>query len=489
MTTRPAAVIILAAGEGTRMKSSTPKVLHRIGGRPLLGHAIRAARQTAAAHVVTVVRHGRDEVVAFCAESDPDVLVADQDDIAGTGRAAQCGLDVLPRELVGTVLVTYGDVPLLTGQTLLELTEAHEASGSAVTVVTASVADPTGYGRVLRDRDGTVVGIVEQRDATPAQRAITEVNSGIYAFDAAVLRDALERVGTDNVQGERYLTDVLAITHAEGRRVSAHPVQDRWQTEGVNDRSQLARLGAELNRRVCERWMRDGVSIVDPATTWIDDDVTIGPDTTVLPGTQLVGATTIGARAVVGPEVTLTDTEVGDGAQVRRAEAVLAVIGPDATVGPYSYLRPGTRLGAGAKIGGFVETKNATIGDGAKVPHLSYAGDVTIGEGANIGAGTIFANYDGMAKHHSTVGRHSFVGSNSVVVSPVEVGDGAYVAAGSTLTGDVAPGQIAVGRGRQRNIDGWVARARAGTKSAEAAAAAIDAARHRADPQGEDQSA
>ncbi|HET6662858.1 MAG TPA: DapH/DapD/GlmU-related protein, partial [Acidimicrobiales bacterium] len=232
---------------------------------------------------------------------------------------------------------------------------------------------------------------------------------------------------------------------------------------------QLAAIGRELNRRVCERHMRAGVTVVDPATTWIDVDVTIGQDTTVLPGTQLLGATTIGEHVVLGPEVTLTNTEVGDGAQVTRAVANLAVIGPGATVGPYSYLRPGTRLGARGKIGGFVETKNADIGEGAKVPHLSYAGDVTIGEGANIGAGTIFANYDGVAKHHSRVGRHSFVGSNSVVVSPVDVGDGVYVAAGSALTKDVEPGQIAIARGRQRNVDGWVARARAGTATATAA--------------------
>jgi bifunctional UDP-N-acetylglucosamine pyrophosphorylase/glucosamine-1-phosphate N-acetyltransferase len=253
-------------------------------------------------------------------------------------------------------------------------------------------------------------------------------------------------------------------------------LDDLWQTEGVNDRVQLAAVGRELNRRVCEQHMRAGVTIVDPATTWIDVDVSIGQDTTVLPGTQLLGATSIGREVVVGPETTLTDTEVGDGAQVTRAVTNLAVIGPRATVGPYSYLRPGTRLGAGGKIGGFVETKNADIGDGAKVPHLTYAGDVTIGEGANIGAGTIFANYDGAVKHHSTVGRHAFVGSQTVVISPVHVGDGAYVGAGSALTSDVEPGQIAVARGRQRNIDGWVARARAGSKTAAAAAEA--AARH-----------
>jgi bifunctional UDP-N-acetylglucosamine pyrophosphorylase / glucosamine-1-phosphate N-acetyltransferase len=471
-TPRPAAVIVLAAGEGTRMKSATPKVLHPIGGVTLVGHAIRAARATGAEHVGVVVRHDRDRVVAVCSSIDADLVFADQDEVKGTGRAVECGLLALPAGLSGTVLVTSGDVPLLTGDTLVELTRAHADSGCAVSVVTAHLADPTGYGRVVRGDGGRVEKIVEQKDATGAERALTEINSGIYAFEAQVLRDALAHVGTDNAQGEKYLTDVIAIVRDAGHPVRAHVLDDLWQTEGVNDRVQLAAVGRELNRRVCERHMRAGVTIVDPATTWIDVDVSIGQDTTVLPGTQLLGATTIGTDAVVGPEVTLTDTEVGDGAQVSRAVANLAVIGPGATVGPYSYLRPGTRLGAGGKIGGFVETKNADIGDGAKVPHLTYAGDVTIGEGANIGAGTIFANYDGVAKHHSTVGRHSFIGSQTVVVSPVDIGDGAYVGAGSALTDDVEPGQIAVARSHQRNIDGWVARARAGTKTAAAAEAA-----------------
>ncbi len=472
---RPAAVIVLAAGEGTRMKSSTPKVLHRIGGTTLLGHAVRAARHTGAEHVAVVVRHAREQVVAFCAELDDDLVIADQDEVKGTGRAVECGLDALPREVTGTVLVTYGDVPLLTGETLALLTEAHAESGSAVSVVTAHLEDPTGYGRVVRDADGRVARIVEHKDASAEERAITEINSGIYAFDAGLLREALASVGTDNVQGEKYLTDVVQIAREAGRPVRAHVVDDPWQTEGVNDRVQLAQLGRVLNERVCERHMRAGVTIADPATTWIDVDVTIGQDTTVLPGTQLLGATSIGTEAVIGPEVTLTDTEVGDGAEVTRAVAHLAVIGAGATVGPYSYLRPGTRLGVGGKIGGFVETKNAEIGDGAKVPHLTYAGDVTIGEGANIGAGTVFANYDGVAKHHSRVGAHSFVGSHTVVISPVEVADGAYVAAGSALTQDVGPGQIAVARARQRNVDGWVARARAGTRTAEAAERALAA--------------
>jgi bifunctional UDP-N-acetylglucosamine pyrophosphorylase / glucosamine-1-phosphate N-acetyltransferase len=473
-TPRPAAVIVLAAGEGTRMKSATPKVLHRIGGTTLLGHAVRAARGTGAEHVEVVVRHERDRVVEFCAAFDDGLVIADQDEVKGTGRAVECGLDALPADLSGTVLVTYGDVPLLTGETLVALTAEHEASGSAVSIVTAHLPDPTGYGRVVRDVGGRVERVVEQKDASDDERAITEINSGIYAFEAAVLREALAGVGTDNAQGEKYLTDVVAIARGLGREVRAHVVEDVWQTEGVNDRVQLAALGRELNRRVCERHMREGVTIVDPATTWIDVDVAIGPDTTVLPGTQLLGATTVGSGAVIGPEVTLTDTEVGDGAEVQRAVARLAVVGPGATVGPYSYLRPGTRLGARGKIGGFVETKNADIREGAKVPHLTYAGDVTIGEGANIGAGTIFANYDGVAKHHSTVGRHSFVGSATVVVSPVDIADGAYVAAGTALTADVDPGQIAVARTHQRNVDGWVERRRAGTRTAAAAAEALE---------------
>jgi bifunctional UDP-N-acetylglucosamine pyrophosphorylase/glucosamine-1-phosphate N-acetyltransferase len=451
------------------MRSTTPKVLHRIGGVPLLGHAVRAARETGADHVGVVVRHGREEVVELLMSIDDDLVIADQDDVKGTGRAVECALEALPADLTGTVLVTYGDVPLLTGETLNELTTAHTETASAVSVVTAHLADPTGYGRVVRNSEGQVERIVEHEEATAEERALTEINSGIYAFDAALLREALRQVGTDNVQGEKYLTDVIAVARAAGRPVRAHVVEDLWQTEGVNDRVQLAALGRELNRRVCERHMRAGVTVVDPATTWIDVDVTIGRDTTVLPGTQLLGATTIGAHVVLGPEVTLTDTEVGDGARVTRAVANLAVVGPGATVGPYSHLRPGTRLGARGKVGGFVETKNADIGAGAKVPHLSYAGDVTIGEGANIGAGTIFANYDGVAKHHSTVGRHSFVGSNAVIVSPVEVGDGSYVAAGSAVTQDVEPGQIAVARGRQRNVDGWVARTRPHTATAAAA--------------------
>ncbi len=471
---RPTAVIVLAAGEGTRMKSTTPKVLHTIGGRSLVSHAMRAGRGAGPTHLAVVVRHERDRVAEHVTALDPDVVLADQDEVKGTGRAVECALDALPADLSGTVVVTYGDVPLLTAETITDLVDQHVAAQGAITIVVATLTDPTGYGRIVRGTDGGVEKVVEQKDATPEQRALTEVNSGIYAFDAALLREALAEVGTDNAQGEKYLTDVVAVARSKGHRVRAHVVADLWQTEGVNDKVQLSRLGVELNRRTVEQVMRDGAIVIDPATTWIDSDVTIGPDTVVHPGTQLHGATTVGRECTIGPDTTLVDTEVGDGASVVRTQALLATIGAGAEVGPFSYLRPGTVLGDEGKIGGFVETKNAQIGRGAKLPHLSYCGDATIGEGANIGAGTIFANYDGITKSRTTVGAQSFVGSNSVIVAPVTIGDGVYVAAGSAITKDVAPGELAVTRATQRNVDGWVARRRAGTRTDAAAREALD---------------
>ncbi len=350
---RPAAVIVLAAGEGTRMMSATPKVLHAIGGRSLVGHAIVVARGLNPHHLVVVIRHERDRVAAHLAQIAPDAIVADQDEIKGTGRATECGLDALPADLTGTVLVTYGDVPLLSTATLASLVAEHESQGAAVTVITAVVPDPTGYGRILRDADGSVAGIVEQKDATTPQRAIDEINSGIYAFDGALLRQALAQVGTDNAQGEKYLTDVLAIAHSRGGSVRAFVIEDRWQTEGVNDRVQLARLGAELNRRVVEGWMRAGVTVVDPATTWIDSDVAIGRDSLIRPGCQLLGATTIGAQVQIGPDVTITSSEVEDGATLRRAEVTHALVGAGAIVGPYSVVGPGSALGPRAEVGAF----------------------------------------------------------------------------------------------------------------------------------------
>jgi bifunctional UDP-N-acetylglucosamine pyrophosphorylase/glucosamine-1-phosphate N-acetyltransferase len=461
-------VVVLAAGEGTRMKSSIPKVLHPVGGRTLVHHAVTAAGDLEPAHLVVVVGHGRDQVVAHLAEVAPKAATVVQEEQLGTGHAVQVALEELPR-LDGTVVVTYGDVPLLTAEVLRALLDTHAEQRNAVTILTAHLSDPTGYGRVLRGDGDQVVAVVEQKDATREQLAVREVNSGVYAFDADALRDGLGRLDSENAQGELYLTDVVGHATAAGHRVGAIAVSDTWAVEGANDRVQLAALHRELNRRTVEAWMRAGVTVVDPATTWIDADVTLDRDVVLEPNTILRGSTTVATGAVIGPNCLLEDTEVGERAEVVNATSHGAVIGPGATVGPYTYLRPGTRLGRGAKAGGFVEMKKAELADGAKVPHLSYVGDATIGEGANIGAGTIFANYDGVTKSHTRVGAHSFVGSDSVLVAPVEIADGSYVAAGSTVTGPVAPGELAVARGKQRNIAGWVARRRAGTRTAAAA--------------------
>ena len=470
---RPAAVIVLAAGSGTRMRSSRNKVLHRIGGRSLVGHAIHAARGLDPAHLVVVVGNQREQVAPHVAEVDPAALVAVQEEQNGTGHAVLRGLEQVP-EVAGTVVVTYGDVPLLTTQTLEGLVATHEGERNAVTVLTAVVDEPFGYGRILRDPAGAVTAIVEEKDATEQQRGVREINSGIFAFDATVLHDALSRVGSDNAQGEMYLTDVLGIAHADGGRVGAVVTEDLWQGEGVNTRAQLARLGAELNRRTLERWMAEGVEVVDPATTWVDVTVQLAPDVSLRPGVQLHGSTTVASGAVVGPDTTLTDVEVGADASVVRTHGSGAEIGPGASVGPFAYLRPGTVLGADGKIGTFVETKNARIGEGAKVPHLSYVGDAEIGEGANIGAGTIFANYDGVTKHRTTVGRQAKTGSNNTFVAPVEIGDGAMTGGGTVVRRDVPPGALAVSGGPQRNLEGWVPANRAGTPTAAAAETAPD---------------
>ncbi|SDN87945.1 bifunctional UDP-N-acetylglucosamine diphosphorylase/glucosamine-1-phosphate N-acetyltransferase GlmU [Actinacidiphila guanduensis] len=469
---RPAAVVILAAGEGTRMKSATPKILHPICGRTLVGHAVAAARALDPEHLVVVVGHGREQVAAHLAEVDPRALTAVQEEQLGTGHAVRTALEELGRkgvELDGTVVVTYGDVPLLTAATLADFTAVHRAEGNAVTVLTAQVPDPTGYGRIVRGSDGQVTAIVEQKDASEALRAVREVNSGVYAYDARLLAEALGKVTTDNAQGEEYLTDTLAILREAGHRVGAHVAADHHEIAGVNDRVQLAAARRALNDRLLRQAMLDGATIVDPATTWLDVTATLAPDAVVHPNTQLLGATSIGEGAEVGPNCTLTDTVVGEGARVRDAVAEQAEIGPQATVGPYAYLRPGARLGRAAKAGTYVEMKNASIGEGTKVPHLSYVGDATIGDHTNIGAATVFVNYDGEHKHHTVIGSYCKTGADNMFVAPRVIGDGVYTAAGSVITKDVPSGSLAVARGQQRNIEGWVARKRPGSAAAQAA--------------------
>jgi bifunctional UDP-N-acetylglucosamine pyrophosphorylase/glucosamine-1-phosphate N-acetyltransferase len=458
------------------MRSRTPKVLHRLAGRSLVEHAVRAAAGLGPVRMAVVVGHGRDAVGEHLAEVekgiDATITVAVQDQQHGTGHAVGCALDVLG-ELAGTVLVTYGDTPLLDTVTLTALLTEHATTGNAVTVLTADVPDPHGYGRIVRDADGTVAEIVEQKDTTPEQAAITEINSGVYAFDAAVLADALGRLSTDNAQGELYITDVLAIARGDGHRVGSWTCADPWLVEGVNDRVQLAALGKELNRRLTEHWMRAGVTMIDPDTVWLDAGVELARDVVLEPNVQLRGATTVGEGSVVGPDTTLTDVRIGADAKVVRTHGSESTIGDGANVGPFAYLRPGSVLHDKGKIGTFVEVKNSEIGEGTKVPHLSYVGDATIGEYSNIGAASVFVNYDGVTKRRTVVGSHVRTGSDNMFVAPVTVGDGAYSGAGAVLREDVPPGALAVSAGTQRNIEGWVLRKRPGTPAADAAQRAL----------------
>jgi bifunctional UDP-N-acetylglucosamine pyrophosphorylase/glucosamine-1-phosphate N-acetyltransferase len=453
------------------MKSATPKVLHPLLGRTLLGHVLVAAGAAEAEQTVVVVGHQAEQVREHLAEVSPAALPVLQAVQNGTGHAVRIALEAAP-EATGTIVVLNGDVPLLRPETVASLIEAHESASRAATVLAAAVADPSGLGRIVRDASGGLARIVEERDASAEERAIREINAGIYVFEAAALRAALGKLSTENEQGEEYLTDVFGLLVEVGSPVGVFVAPDAEETLGANDRAQLAGLRALLRDRVNTAWMRSGVSILDPATAWIDVTVTLEPDAVIDQNTQLKGVSSVAAEAVIGPDTTLIDTSVGAGATVLRAHAVGAEIGPEAAVGPFSYLRPGTRLGRKSKIGGFVEAKNSELGEGAKVPHLSYVGDATIGARANVGAGTIVANYDGVRKSRTTIGEAAFVGSDTVLIAPVEVGPGAYVAAGSAIATDVPAGNLGVTRAQQRNVEGWTARRRPGTTSAAAAEAA-----------------
>ena len=472
-------VIVLAAGEGKRMKSALPKVLHTLLGRSLVGHVLAAAAPLAAERTLVVVGHGAEQVSGHLAEIAPGaepVLQAQQN---GTGHAVRISL---PPDVTGTVLVLNGDLPLVRPRTLAELVERHEAAKAAATLLTAEVADPSGLGRIVAGPGG-FERIVEERDASPAQRRIREINAGAYAFDAALLREALGKLSTDNDQGEEYLTDVLGLLVAAGHPVALHRAEDPDEALGANDRAQLAQLRALLRDRVNGDWMRAGVTIIDPATTWLDVTVTLDRDVQIEPNTQLRGATEVGEGALVGPDTTLTDVYVGPRANVVRTHGSASRIGPGASVGPYAYLRPGTVLGEKGKIGTFVETKNSEIGAGTKVPHLSYIGDTTIGEHTNIGAATVTVNYDGVTKHRTVIGSHARTGADNMFVAPVEVGDGAYTGAGTVVRRNIPPGALSVSGGPQRTFEGWVENRRPGT--AAAAAAARAAAQAASTPRGE----
>jgi bifunctional UDP-N-acetylglucosamine pyrophosphorylase / glucosamine-1-phosphate N-acetyltransferase len=459
---RPVSAVVLAAGEGTRMRSSAPKVLHPLCGRPMLLHVLDALELLPLQRIVVVVGHAAEHVTKTLQEQltgDVPVEFVEQHRPRGTGDAVSVALtaNAFDHDLEDDLIVVAGDVPLLRPETLARLATEHRRADAAASLLTARVPDPTGYGRIVRDEQGRVDRIVEQADADADELAIDEVNPSIYCFRRGLLAPALRRLSPENAQGEYYLTDVVAVLRQAGHVVLAVEAEDPTDAFGVNDRAQLAEAEAELRARINYRWMREGVGMTDPARTYLDTTVQLAPDVQLLPGTMLGGRTVVGRGAVIGPDTQLVDTVVGEDAIVRQTVARDSEIGDGATVGPYVSLRPGTRLAAGAHVGTFVEVKNSEIGEGAKVPHLSYVGDAEIGAGANIGAGNITANYDGKEKHRTKVGKNARTGSNTVLVAPIEVGEGAYTGAGAVVTRDVPAGALA--KGVPASIEeGWVAK-------------------------------
>jgi bifunctional UDP-N-acetylglucosamine pyrophosphorylase / glucosamine-1-phosphate N-acetyltransferase len=450
-----ATALILAAGEGTRMKSALPKVAHAILGVPMVSYVVDAAREAGCDRVVAVTGY-RAEVVE---ELLGEVECVRQDLQLGTGHAVMCAREVL--DASGSLLVLSGDSPLIRAETIAALVAAREEANAAVVLLTAHLSDPTGYGRIVRDGEGSVAAIVEQKDCTPVQCGIDEVNTGIYCFDAAALFEHLDRLSTDNAQGEFYLTDMVSLFVAEALSVRAIAVDDPLETLGVNSRVQLAEATKALQRRINESHMLAGVTMTDPDLVWIAPGVEIGRDTEVLPMTFLMGRTRVGERVTLGPDTRVTDSVIDDEATVDSSVLVGAEVGPGATVGPVAYLRPGAVLGRSAKAGTCVEIKNSTVGEGSKVPHLSYIGDATIGAGVNVGAGSITCNYDGYRKHRTVIEDGAFIGSDTMLVAPVTIGAGAVTAAASAVSRDVKAGSLAIERCDQREIEGWAVRRRA----------------------------
>ncbi|MFC0265385.1 bifunctional UDP-N-acetylglucosamine diphosphorylase/glucosamine-1-phosphate N-acetyltransferase GlmU [Alloscardovia macacae] len=450
------AAIVLAAGEGTRMKSSTPKVLHSIAGKTFLQRVMLAVGGTEPQAVAVVVRNQAERVAAAATSYNEQALIVHQDDIPGTGRAVQCAMDELTAEgsLSGTVLVVAGDMPMLDGATLRSLVHEHEESGNVATILTCLLDNPFGYGRIIRDSAGGFVRIVEQKDGSDSELAVHEVNTSVYAFDASVLAQSIEKLNSSNAQGEFYLTDALANAHELGN-VGLVTVSNPLRVEGVNDRVQLAKLAKAHNQEICEYWMREGVTILDPETTWIEDDVVLEADAVILPGSYLQGSTFVAAEAVVGPDTTLINARVERGATVERSRVESTRIGQEATIGPWTYLRPGNELGKGTKAGAFVEMKKAVIDEGTKVPHLSYIGDAHIHHHTNIGGGTITANYDGVHKLHTEIGAHSHIGAGNMFVAPVTVGENVTTGSGSVVRHDVPADSMVYSENTQHVVEGW----------------------------------
>ncbi|SOB43579.1 bifunctional glucosamine-1-phosphate N-acetyltransferase/UDP-N-acetylglucosamine pyrophosphorylase [Weissella viridescens] len=438
-------IVILAAGKGTRMKSDMPKVLHQVGGKAMVEMVLDASEALNPKKIVTIVGHGGDQVRQTIGDRS---AVVEQKEQLGTGHAilmAEPELD----DLSGMTLIASGDAPLFTVDTLNRLFDFHAQSGNAVTVLTAQAPDPTGYGRIVRDEQGNVVRIVEQKDATPEEAAIHEINTGVYVFDNKLLFKSLHEVTNDNAQGEYYLPDTLEILRNEGYTVGAYIMDDFDESMGVNDRVALAKANKVLRDRTNEAHMRAGVTLIDPATTYIDVDVKIGPDTVIEPNVVLKGKTTIGSRVYLTSGTQIRDSDVEDDAQIDASHLEEAHVGKAATIGPFAHLRPKADLAEKAHAGNFVEVKNAQLGKGSKMGHLSYLGDTTVGEDVNIGAGTIFVNYDGKHKYHTTIGDRSFIGSNTKIIAPVTIGKEALTAAGSTITDDIPDHAMGIARSRQ----------------------------------------
>jgi bifunctional UDP-N-acetylglucosamine pyrophosphorylase/glucosamine-1-phosphate N-acetyltransferase len=446
-------VVVLAAGKGTRMKSQVPKVLHRISGFALIERVLRTADALSPASITLVVGHGADEVKRSLAKrANLNFVVQEQQ--LGTGHALLQTRPVLEGKQ-GVVVLLSGDVPLLTTATLRSLIETHEELQAAATVVTADMSRPFGYGRIVRV-SGRISRIVEERDASPTQRKITEINSGIYAFDLAPLFGALDSIGTANNQGEYYLPDLVGIYRKQKRTVATWTVERAEEIRGINSRTELAEVSAMVRQQKNEELMAAGVTLIDPATTYVDSDVVVGPDTVIHPCVFLEGSTKIGAACEIHSGTRIVNSTIGDRVCVRNHTVVTdSTVEAGAFLGPFAHIRPGSQVGEDAHIGNFVELKKTTMGKGAKANHLAYLGDAVIGTATNVGAGTITCNYDGDKKHTTTIGNNVFVGSNSTLVAPVTITDGAYIAAGSTITKDVPAGALGVGRARQENKEGW----------------------------------
>ncbi len=444
-------MLLLAAGLGTRMKSDTPKVLHRLCGRPMITWVSEAAASLEPELLLVVLGPGAEEVHQYL---PPQAEVVIQERQLGTGDAVRSCAAAL-EGFEGDVLVMYGDTPLVTGGELAGVLDTHAESGTACTMMSVDLDDPSGYGRVRRDGRGHVTGIVEHRDADAEELQLREVNAGVYVFDSGPLWTALADVSSDNSQGEVYLTDVVGILAAHGEMVMAHKVEDQSVVLGVNSRLDLARAAAIMRRRILAEHMLGGVTVTDPESTYVDAGVAIGRDTVLEPMTTLAGDTTVGEGCVIGPSTTLVDSTVDDGARLVSSHVTGAEIGAGCNLGPFTYIRPGTRLQAAAKAGAFVEIKNSSVGEGSKVPHLSYIGDAEIGEQTNIGAGNITANYDGIDKHRTRIGDRVHTGADTVFVAPVEAGDDCMTGAGSVITGDIPAGDLGISRAEQRNIEGF----------------------------------